>query len=186
MKRICVVAHPDDEVLWAGGLIMQNAGEWTVMCVSIPRADPVRAKKFKDSCRILGAEARLIDWQEPAASEQMTHLNEIDLSEFDHILTHNAWGEYGHVHHRCVHQWVRRKWGNKKISTFGYRYCGEGVHKLVLSEFEEARKMKALRQYDHESNYEGRTIPKWQALYERYIEKEGIPFAIETYDGAKL
>ena len=184
MKKVCVVAHPDDEVLWAAGIIMRHPGNWTVLCVSIPRSDPIRAKKFKDACRILGAESRIIDWLEPMATDPMTHLEDIDLSEFDHILTHNAWGEYGHTHHKNIHHWIKRKWGRKKISTFGYRYCGEGVHKIVLSEFEEARKLKALKQYDHLSQYNGRTIPKWEALYNRYIEVEGVPFAIETYDGA--
>ncbi len=185
-KRVVLVAHPDDEVLWAGGIVIRHPGDWTIICASVPRSDPIRAVKFKDACYVLNAEPMLIDWQEPPANEPFLHLDCIDLSPYDHILTHNAFGEYGHIQHKSIHNFVKRKYGKKQISTFGYRAGSKGIHRIDLTEFEEARKLKALKKYDHPSQYEGRTLPKWEALLDRYINKEGIHFGTETYDGQKF
>lgn len=184
MKRAVVVAHPDDETLWAGGLIIRHPGDWTIICCSVPRADPIRAVKFHDACKILGAEGQVFPHQESPANEEMTWLEEIDLSPFDHIVTHNNMGEYGHLQHKQVHRHVVRKYGKKKITTFGYRPGALGVHKIALTEFESARKLKALKAYDHLHPYGDGCPPKWEALLHRYIKIEGIDFDTETFDGA--
>lgn len=184
MKRAVVVAHPDDETLWAGGMIIRHPGDWTVICCTIPATDPIRAVKFHEACKILGAESQVFPHTEPPANERITWLDEIDLSGYDHIVTHNSMGEYGHQQHRDVHRYVVRNYGKKLITTFGYREGGYGVHKIELTEFESARKLKALKCYDHCLPYDGRCPPKWEALLHRYIQTGGINFDIETYDGA--
>ena len=59
MKRAIVVAHPDDEVLWAGGLPLRFPGDWTVVCCSTPAKDPVRAEHFFDACDVLGVKGKI-------------------------------------------------------------------------------------------------------------------------------
>lgn len=184
MKRVMLVAHPDDETLWGAGIIMRYPGDWTVICASIPQIDPIRAQKFKDACEVLGAFPVVIDKIEDMANEPMKGLEDIDLSEYDHIVTHGEWGEYGHLHHKNVHRYVARKYGKKILTFFGYRPKGEGKHKIELTEFEVARKLRALKCYNHVLPYNGKPMPKWEALYERYITEGGISFDVETYDGA--
>ena len=50
-----IVAHPDDETLWGGAYILRHPGDWLVQCCSVPVSDPVRAIKFHEACKRLGA-----------------------------------------------------------------------------------------------------------------------------------
>ena len=183
MKRAVVVAHPDDEILWGAGIVLRNPGDWTIICCSIPQADPVRAVKFLDAVREIGAVPHVHHVVEPSANESMKYLDDIDLSIFDHIVTHGAAGEYGHLQHKDVHRHITRKYGKKALTFFGYRPDGAGEHKIELTEFEAARKLKALKKYDHIHPFGGIKMPKWEALIDLYVKKAGMNFNVETYDG---
>lgn len=175
-RGVVVAAHPDDEVLWAGGLLARYAHKFTVICCSIPRADPIRAWKFFDACAVLGVSARLLPFVESAPSEPLQHLGALDLSDFDFVVTHNDAGEYGHPHHRHLSRFVRERWG-AKTSTFGWRSDGRGTEVLHLTPHEQARKLEALRRYDHVSPHDG-DKPKWKALLDRYAPD----LSVETFD----
>ncbi len=171
-----VVAHCDDETLWAGGLLARYGERFTVICCSIPRSDPIRAWKFFAACEVLNAKARLLPFEESAPTEPLWHLGELDLSAFDLIVTHNRDGEYGHAHHRQLHRFIGERWG-VKTATFGYRPDGRGSEVLHLDSEEQVRKFAALRCYDHVSpNDHGK--PKWQALLDRYQ----LDLRTETFD----
>ena len=94
MNKAVVVAHPDDETLWASS---QCEGA-DVICCTVPYRDPERAIKFFEAVRILGGYPILIPFQE-SIGEPIPHLREVDLSRYDTVVTHNADGEYGHLHH---------------------------------------------------------------------------------------
>lgn len=183
METVVVTSHPDDEVLWAGGFILRNP--CTVICCSVPRHDSIRAWKFFDACESLGAKARLIPATEASPDIPLGHLDILDLSNYDLIVTHNSEGEYGHLHHRSVHEHIVNHWGHKEILTFGYRKGSIGEIRLDLSKEEYERKLTALRKYDHLWPYRGTSIPKWEALLHRYGEIEGIDFSVETFDRYK-
>lgn len=183
MKQcVMVVAHPDDETLWGAGLLLSEPGDWTVICCSVPRHDSIRAWKFFDACDVLGVKGRIIPSTETSPDEDLKHLDIIDLSEFDWIVTHNAQGEYGHKHHRHVHRAVTERYSHKKIWTFGHRRIGQGSISIKLSDVQCAQKMKALNRYNHLHPYMGKNIPKWEALLHRYRDVEGINLFTETYD----
>lgn len=179
-----VMAHPDDETLWAGGLpIVFPDLNWTVICCSIPRRDPVRAWKFHDACVMLGAMPRLLPYREQEINEVPVGLDTIDLSPFDCVVTHNQYGEYGHFHHQCVHRWVTEfsRYAGR-IVTLGYRFNATGAFRVELSPEQLQLKLAALACYDHELPYEGEVMAKWKALRRRYYEGEHIDPQVETYD----
>lgn len=185
MKRAMIVAHPDDETLFGAGIVIRNPGDWTIYCCTIPAADPIRAVKFHDACRVLGATGVVYPHTEPCINSTITWLNEIDLSAYDHIVTHNSFGEYGHLQHKDVNRYVVRTYGKKLITTFGFTdQHGAGEHTIALTDIEKARKMKALKCYDHVHPFRNAAIPKWEALYKYHIEEKGVDFGIETYRGA--
>ena len=106
LNNVIVTSHPDDEVLWAGGLPICFPGKWTIICCSVPRHDSIRAWKFFDACNVLGVTPRLIPSTESEPGEVLRNLEIHDLSSFDCIVTHNQWGEYGHLHHQTVHKHI--------------------------------------------------------------------------------
>lgn len=171
-----VVAHPDDETIWCGGLMARYLFRWTVICCSIPRTDPIRAYKFFEACESLGAKARLLPFVEPEPRLRLGNLDHLDLSEFDVVVTHNVVGEYGHRHHVDVHEHVTEQWPDKTW-TIGYGMpTGSAV--LDLTDNEMLRKREALRCYDHVSPTDGQ--PKWQALLARYGSM--FDLSVETYE----
>ena len=63
--------------------------------------------------------------------------------------------------------------------TFGGK---QGANVLCLDESITARKLRALQCYSHVLPYNGKTMPKWEALLHRYIEVGGYEFDVESYD----
>lgn len=179
--RALVVAHPDDETLWFGGLLIANPGDWTVICASIPRRDTVRAWKFFSACERLGARGRILPWVESEPNEPLAHLDEIDLTACGCVVTHNAVGEYGHLHHRCVHEHVMRNFAGPVLVT-GYGLEAAG-YAIALNDAQWRRKLDALMSYDHVAPYAGLDEPseKWEALLHRYGHVGGIDLKKEPY-----
>lgn len=107
-----IVAHPDDETLWAGGTILMNPRvEWTV--VTLCRGDdPDRAPRFHQAMQALGARGAtgsLDDGaaQAPLALENVrqTILSLLPEHTFDLVITHSPQGEYTrHRRHEEVSQ----------------------------------------------------------------------------------
>jgi LmbE family N-acetylglucosaminyl deacetylase len=96
-----IVAHPDDETLWAGGTILMNPRlEWTI--ITICRADdPDRAQRFYRTLELLGAHGAMGDLddgprQPPLSPDRVeqTILSLLPRHTFDLVITHNPRGEY--------------------------------------------------------------------------------------------
>ncbi len=102
-----VVAHPDDEILWAGGLLLLHP-EWSVVVAALCRGgDADRAPRFHRAMARLGARGRIGDLddgpeqtpQEPARVEALVQAL-LPGRDFDLILTHAPEGEYSrHLRH---------------------------------------------------------------------------------------
>ena len=113
--NVCIiVAHPDDETLWAGGMILMHP-QWRCFILSLCRAsDPDRAPKFKQALSNLGASGTMADMddgpeQHPLSLHelQQTIMTGIDPAVCDLLLTHGTNGEYTcHRRHEEVSQAV--------------------------------------------------------------------------------
>lgn len=140
-KRVAViVAHPDDEILWTGGLLLSHP-EWSTFILGLCRGqDPDRAPKFHRVLDSLEAKGRLGDLddgpdQVPILSSvvQNAILSLLPEREFDLLLTHSPAGEYfRHRRHEEVSQAVRalRKEGSlraRNLLEFAYE-DGAGAH----------------------------------------------------------
>ncbi len=106
MNAAIIHAHPDDELLFAGGLMAQYP-EWSWTLVSLT-AGP-RASQYPGL--VLGHEDvwRLLTMAEYRAWK--TDIAGLGLSP-DVVFTHNQLGEYGHPHHMTVHAIVHELFRN--------------------------------------------------------------------------
>lgn len=195
-RGIVVTAHPDDETLWFAGMMLRHRRHvlpWRVLCCSIPIRDPIRAFKFYDACRVLGAIGEVMPFQEGGKNAPLAHLDLLpDLSDFDVIVTHGAAGEYGHGHHKQVGDLIAARYGAKVLRS-GYRLGNDcssrpasaGDYVLELTPAEYSRKLQALDCYDHLMSWGGEEIKTSQALLLEYGtpgQHFGFNLGREPYD----
>lgn len=170
-----VVAHPDDETLWAGGLLsMTSELSWMAICGSIPRLDPIRAWHWQDACYGLGVYGTYL-W--PVIETPPNHdLNLVPPipANASCVLTHGRDGEYGHRHHKQIHHWVNEVFDGPIINF------GGDISVRLDREASEAKK-SALKTYRHETVYNGQKMKKWEALVNRYYQTGLLSFEVERF-----
>jgi len=113
-----LVAHPDDETLWAGGTLLAEE-HWSPFVACACRAhDQDRAPKFRrvlEQLRAQGTMADLDDGPEqlplPDEAVERALLDCLPETRFDRVLTHSPRGEYTrHRRHEEVARAVLRLW----------------------------------------------------------------------------
>lgn len=120
-----IVAHPDDETLWAGGTIL-NHPLWKcfIVCLS-RRKDTDRSSRFFNVLKILKAEGIMGDLddgpdQEPLDQKEVQRviLGLLPEKHYDLIISHSPSGEYTrHLRHEEVGQAVINLWHSGQISA---------------------------------------------------------------------
>lgn len=120
-----IVAHPDDETLWAGGTILSHP-EWEVYVVSLCRGnDHDRAPRFFRILNELGAQGNMGNLDDSAELLPLDHkeieqyiVDLLPALTFDLILTHHPQGEYTrHLRHEEVSKAVIQLWTKGAINT---------------------------------------------------------------------
>jgi LmbE family N-acetylglucosaminyl deacetylase len=133
-----IVAHPDDETLWAGGTILMHPEiNWTIMTLC-RKSDPDRAPKFFRIMNILNAKGFMADLddgpqQRPLeqAELQQAILNTLPQKSYDIVLTHGPKGEYTrHLRHEevsraVVNLWEQEQLKAKRLLQFAYEDGGK-------------------------------------------------------------
>ncbi len=118
-----IVAHPDDETLWAGGtILMRPESEWTIVTLC-RKSDSDRAPRFYRVMERLCATGVMGDVddgpeQTPLNGRkvQAAILELLPSNSFDVILTHGLHGEYTrHRRHEETAKAVRTLWESKEL-----------------------------------------------------------------------
>lgn len=120
-----IVAHPDDETLWAGGMILAHR-QWRWFVAALCRAsDPNRAPRFYRALERLGATGAMADLDDGStqppldeANMQQAVLSLLPQRHFDLLLTHGPAGEYTrHRRHEETSRAVVALWKEGTISA---------------------------------------------------------------------
>ncbi len=188
-----IVAHPDDETLWAGGTILSQPA-WNWFILSLCRgSDPDRAPRFFKTLKSLGADGRMCDLddgpeQVPLDKDKLaeTILKNLPANRFDRIVTHSPAGEYTrHRRHEEVGEalislWYEGKIFTDELWTFAYQ---DGNKSYLPQPVKSAHIYQALpheiwnQKYDlitktygfEEPGFEARTTPRAEAFW-RFID----------------
>jgi LmbE family N-acetylglucosaminyl deacetylase len=133
-----IVAHPDDETLWAGGTILSHP-IWNCFIVSLCRGhDPDRAPRFYEALKILKSQGIMGDLDDgpnqfplDIKEVEQTIIGLLPQKHFDLIISHNPSGEYTrHIRHEEVGEAIINLWNSDKITTSEIRlFAYEDGHK---------------------------------------------------------
>jgi len=130
LKAAVIVAHPDDETIWMGGTILAHPKiQWTI--ISLARAyDRDRAPKFRRVLKHYNAPGVISDLEDEGEMKFSETFREVEKRlhrilrdrRFTYLFTHGYNGEYGHAHHRAVHQ-VVKKLARRNVIKAKYIYA---------------------------------------------------------------
>ena len=137
MKALCMVAHPDDCVIFALSYIHNHPEiTWHICYLTYCEWEP-RARELKEfwakrniPCIFLGytddyrdIENKKISFNEEQARREIGNI----IQPYDMVLSHDQEGDYGHIHHEFVHDCVQH---HPRLVTFAKP--GEGTVTLTV------------------------------------------------------
>lgn len=135
--KLMVVAHPNDESMFAGARLATQPNQWKVICVTNGN-NWVRRKEFEDAMKLCEAEYEI--WNYPDSLHES--INEWSLENdlrrvvyekyWERILTHNEYGEEGHFHHKQIHRIMKSIVNNVGVFTFGHQMSDSLWFKKVV------------------------------------------------------
>ena len=120
-----IVAHPDDETLWAGGTVLDHPRwQWFIVCLC-RGSDQDRAPRFYQALKALNSEGIMGDLDDGPDQQPLDDtvveravLELLPPRHFDLVITHNPSGEYTrHLRHEEASRAVIKLWHAGKIST---------------------------------------------------------------------
>lgn len=107
MRKILIVAHPDDEILWFNPYDYDKI----VICFMSRDDKPGFEKKREAVINEHPLKSRIeclnISEDNGVRYPMIIHYLSTKVNGFDEVHTHNQLGEYGHDHHKLVHMAVK-------------------------------------------------------------------------------
>lgn len=188
-KCAVIVAHPDDETLWAGGLMLMHPEvKWTVVTIC-RRSDTNRALRFFKALKEFNAAGYMGDLDDGPEQNaldngevQQTIMEPLPFDKFELIITHSTAGEYTrHIRHEETAKAVMELWKAKRlvaeqIWSFAYedggqkylpRANGDADLQVKLPEHIWQKKYKIITEIYgfSEDSFEARTTPRQEAFW---------------------
>ncbi len=178
-KALIIVAHPDDETLWAGGTILSHPS-WKWLVVSLTReSDKERSENFKKALNVFGANGKMGDLddgpeQMPLSMDEVKDniLSLLNERRFDVIITHHPAGEYTrHLRHEetavaVIHLWHDEIIETRELWFFAYEDGGKSYFPRAIKDHTSHRVLPEniwRQKYDLIRNVYGFKEDSWEA-----------------------
>jgi LmbE family N-acetylglucosaminyl deacetylase len=137
MKAICMVAHPDDCVIFGYSFIHNHPEyQWTICYLTYTANDP-RGHEFVNFWNRRNCNTKFLGYVDNWHDIENGHISfnkdsayadiQLAIADCDLVLTHNAEGDYGHIHHVFVN-WATAN--HPKLVTFAGP--GQGTVKYTI------------------------------------------------------
>lgn len=175
-----IVAHPDDETLWAGGTILSHPLWKCFIACLCRKSDKERAAKFYKTLQIFRSDGIMGDLddgpdQKPLDEKEVEHvvLDLLPQQHFDLIITHNPSGEYTrHIRHEEAGKAVINLLQAGKLSAselwiFAYEDGGKKYYPLPVENATVCHQLTKhiwLRKYSIITETYGFEKNSWEAL----------------------
>jgi LmbE family N-acetylglucosaminyl deacetylase len=166
-SHLLIVAHPDDETIFFGGLVLSlKKRNWKIIVATDANADGQgreRREQFAAACKNLGVKNHEM-WDFPDIFEQRLNTTKLieRLSKEEKprmVFTHGIIGEYGHPHHQDVSYAVHKAF-QKRAPVWSVAYNSFATKSLRLTKKIYAQKAKILSEiYKSETMRFARLLP---------------------------
>lgn len=187
-KKLMIVAHPDDDVLWGGGHLIEGNGEYLVVCLTNGR-NKTRSEEFKKAITETGNQYLILNYPDKVLGRRSNlrivkskiekDLNTlINKKNWDLVVTHNPKGEYGHIHHSMTSSMVTLTFNDSNIDSklyyFGRYYTAKKIKTVTdklspMSDETIAKKEEVLMNYQSQDD----TVKRFSHMnpYEEWTTK---------------
>jgi LmbE family N-acetylglucosaminyl deacetylase len=130
MKALCLVAHPDDCIIFGYGYIHAHPEHnWTIGYLTYTEQDP-RGVEISAFWNKRGHKCVFLEFEDhwhDNEQKQFTRWNRQDAEQacwqlacgYDLVLTHNQDGDYGHIHHQLVYNAVAQHHKVVQFAQYG-------------------------------------------------------------------
>jgi LmbE family N-acetylglucosaminyl deacetylase len=191
---LVVVAHPDDESIFFGGLIHSELQNPHVICVTDGNADGQGESRWQDFTKamdLLGVKS-FEKLQFPDVFENRIAIDKLvdrlqDLETPKRIFTHGPLGEYGHPHHQDVCMAVHKAF-KEHLDVYGVAHNCEADHIVPIQgptfelkakllskiHFNETKRFINLIPLANSEGFCRYSFDEVQALYEHFTGKQKI------------
>lgn len=143
--KLMIVAHPDDEVIWGGGHLMEG-GYFIVVITNGNNAK--RKCEFEKVLKASGNNGVILsypdktfgkkdNWKKSKAEIRKDISHIMSYKDWDMIVTHNKAGEYGHIHHQMTHRLVTDLYDSKSPDCDLY-FFGKYYTKSAIGDVEDS------------------------------------------------
>jgi LmbE family N-acetylglucosaminyl deacetylase len=166
-NKLMIVAHADDELVWAGEKLLKEKGQWDILCIVTPDSQsPFRIPIFLNKVsKIVCANTSMLSFEDTGFCSMINGdifspiLEKIKSKKWEQILTHGPKGEYGHQHHIQIHHEVVK--ASKQIGLLDKLWVFEPIKSEIPLELSEKKRLLFENTYDDETNLPAEHPRQW-------------------------